>query len=207
MEASLPRPAGSFRSKIAVILMLAGIFLLNFLSRVVLGPLMPFIEKDLSIGHTQAGSLFLLTSFGYFVTLAASGFVSARLGHRRTIILSALAVGLALLLVSLGRSLTQMRLTLVILGLATGLYLPSAMATITTLVSRRNWGKAVAIHELAPNLGLLLAPLLAEAFLRSTGWRPLLMLLGALSLLAGGAFHLFGRGGDSPGQAPSPAII
>jgi NNP family nitrate/nitrite transporter-like MFS transporter len=41
---------------------------------------------------------------------------------------------------------------LVVLGFAAGFYLPSAIATITSLVDKRHWGKAIAIHELAPNL-------------------------------------------------------
>ena len=67
------------------LLFLVGIFLLNFLSRIALGPLMPIIEQDLGISHTEAGSFFLYLSLGYCIGLLSSGFVSRWRDHRDTI--------------------------------------------------------------------------------------------------------------------------
>ncbi len=155
----------SFISQLGPLLFLSGIFFLNYLSRIILSPLLPTIEQDLKIGHGGAGSLFFLVSLGYCVMLLASGFVSSRLAHRRTIVLSALAVGSALIIVSVSRGLWGIRLGLIGLGLASGLYLPSGIATLTEFVTPKDLGKALAVHELAPNLGLMLAPFLVEAFL------------------------------------------
>ena len=44
----------SFRSHIPALLFLTGIFFLNFLSRIILAPLLPAVETDLNIG--QEGS-------------------------------------------------------------------------------------------------------------------------------------------------------
>lgn len=190
----------TFKGKILTILLLTWIFLLNFMSRVILGPLMITIEQDLSISHSQAGGLFLMISIGYFVTLAASGFVAAKLGHRRTIFLSAMSVGAAGMLISISDSLFQVRMSLIALGMGAGLYLPSAVTTITSLVKPQNWGKALAIHELAPNLGLLLSPIMAETFLTSYSWHTLLLWMGLFSIAAGAAFIFFGRGGNFTGD-------
>ena len=59
---------GTLKSTMGPIFLLTGIFLLNFLSRVILAPLLPTIERDLEVGHGEAGSLFLLISLGYFVS-------------------------------------------------------------------------------------------------------------------------------------------
>jgi NNP family nitrate/nitrite transporter-like MFS transporter len=187
----------------APLLFLAGIFLLNFLSRIALGPLMPTVEKDLNIGHGEAGSLFFIISLGYCPMLLGSGFVSSRLNHRRTIILSSLAVGGAFLFVGFSHSLWGVRLGLVILGMAAGLYLPSGILTIIGLVRSKDLGKAVAIHELAPNLGFLIAPLLAEALLGWFSWRGVLVFVGIASLIGGVVFALWGKGGNSYGEAPN----
>src|SRR4030042_1337901 len=82
-----------FRSHIPALLFLAGIFFLNFLSRIILAPLLPAIEGDLQIGHRGAGSLFLFISLGYCVGVLGSRVVSSRFTHRRTIIASSMAVG------------------------------------------------------------------------------------------------------------------
>jgi NNP family nitrate/nitrite transporter-like MFS transporter len=192
----------SFRSQMAPLFFLVGIFLLNFLSRIILGPLMPAVEKDLRIGHGEAGSLFFIIALGYCTMLLASGFVSSRLNHRRTIILSSMAVGGAFLLVGFSRDLWGVRFGLLMLGMAAGLYLPSGILTIIGLVRPKDLGKAVAIHELAPNLGFLIAPLLAEALLGWFSWRGVLVFIGIGSLIGGAVFVFWGKGGNSYGEAP-----
>jgi NNP family nitrate/nitrite transporter-like MFS transporter len=88
-------------------------------------------------------------------------------------------------------------------GFAAGFYLPSAIATITSLVKRQHWGKAIAVHELAPNLAFFISPFIAELFLKRSGWRAALATLGALALIAGVSFGRFGRGGAFPGESPA----
>lgn len=193
----------SFGSQLGPILFLTTIFFLNFVGRIVFAPLLPSIETDLGIAHAEAGSFFLLTSMGYFIALLGSGFVSSRLTHRKTIILSGLSVGIALLAISICNSLSAVRLALFLLGMSAGIYLPSGIATITSLISPRYWGRAIAVHELAPNVGFVAAPLLAEAFMLWFPWRGVIIFLGIASIIASMAFYLFGEGGDFPGQAPN----
>jgi NNP family nitrate/nitrite transporter-like MFS transporter len=193
----------SFRSQIGPILLLASIFFLNFIGRVVIAPLLPAIEADLSISHVQAGSLILITTAGYFVTVMGSGLVSSRTTHRNTIIFSAFTAAIALVGVSLSNSFSSLRGSLLLLGLATGFYLPSGIATLTSLAPAKHWGKALAIHELAPNLGFVAAPLISEALLHWFSWRGVLGFLGVSSALCGLAFWRFGRGGKFQGQVPN----
>jgi len=54
-----------FSSQVPFILFLTSIFLLNFMGRIILSPLMPAVEKDLGLGHGEAGSFFLMISFDY----------------------------------------------------------------------------------------------------------------------------------------------
>lgn len=205
MEASAPPrdgPAPPLRPFLRPLLLLTGIFTLNFVSRVILAPLMPAIERDLAIGHAAAGGLFFFISLGYCLGLLTSGSVSARLTHRRTVALSSAAVGGALCLIALSSGLLGIRLGMALLGAAAGLYLPSGVATITRLVPTPNWGRALAIHELAPNLSFAAAPLLAEALLAWMPWRGALAVLGVAACLGGTLYLRFGSGGEFPG-APS----
>ena len=191
----------SFRSQMPSLLFLVGLFFLNFVSRVILAPLLPTIEKDLEIGHEEAGSLFFIISFGYCVMLLGSSSVSSRLNHRRTIILSTITLGGALLFIGLSHELWLVRLGLFMLGMAAGLYLPSGMATLTELVNPKDWGKAISIHELAPNLGFVLAPLIAGMFIKWFSWEGIYTWLGISSVLAGILFSIFGRGGRFRGES------
>lgn len=195
-------PETSFRSQIGPLFFLVGIFSLNFLSRIVFSPLMPIIEEELKIGHKEAGSLFFLISFGYCIGLISSGFVSSWLSHRKTIILSSLIIGVTLLMGGFSSSLWSIRISLFILGVGAGFYLPSGMATLTALVHPRHWGKAIAVHELAPNLGFIFAPLMVECLLGWFSWHSVVFLLGIASVIMGIIFHLRGKGGEFLGEAP-----
>jgi MFS transporter, NNP family, nitrate/nitrite transporter len=182
--------------------LLVGIFYVNFVCRVVIAPLLPVIKADLGLGLTRAGSLFLLTAAGYCSGLFMSGFVTARLSHRRTILLSMAVMGAAMLALSQTTSSAGMYLALITAGLSAGFYLPSGIVIVTELVTREHWGRAMAFHELAPNLGFITAPLLAEALLRLLSWRGTLAFMGSWSVLMGLVFVFFGQGGEHRGEAP-----
>ena len=199
--------AASLRSQICPLLLMTGIFFLNFIARIILAPLMPTIEMDLGIGHAEAGSLFLLISLGYFTSLMGSGFFSSRFTHKKTIIFSSMFLGITLLAVSFSNTLWEIRIGCIIVGLAAGLYLPSGISALTSLVRSEDWGKAIAIHELAPNLSFLAAPLISEALLVWFTWRNILALLGLASLFVGLTFARFGKGGEFNGEPPSPSNV
>jgi MFS transporter, NNP family, nitrate/nitrite transporter len=194
--------AASFRAQVSPVFFLAGLFFLNFASRIILSPLLPTIEKELAISHSQAGFFFFLSSGGYLVGLLASGVLTSRSSHRLAISASLAGVGIALLTIAAATSLWLIECGLMVLGFAAGFYLPSAIATITSLVDKRHWGKAIAIHELAPNLAFFATPFLAEIFLHWSSWRMGLGLLGVLSLVGSLSFGRLGRGGDFPGESP-----
>jgi NNP family nitrate/nitrite transporter-like MFS transporter len=94
-----------------------------------------------------------------------------------------------------------MRLGLIALGMAAGPYMPSGLATLTTLFKYRHWGKALALHELAPNLSFVLAPLVAEVVLYWASWRTVFMVLGLAAFMLVAVFAKFGRGGDFSGDS------
>ncbi|MBW1968133.1 MAG: MFS transporter [Desulfobacterales bacterium] len=197
----------TFRSQLTPLLLVTSIFLLNFTGRLIPAPLLPTIEKDLGLSHGNAGSLFLFLSMGYFLSLLGSGYISSRITHKKTIIVSAIAVGAALSFISFSRSLFAMRVSMFLLGISAGIYLPSGVTTVTSLVDPRHWGKAIAIHELAPNLSFVLTPLVAEILLHWLAWRNILFLVGIGSVITGIVFVKFGKGGNFYGEAPNFSSI
>ncbi len=184
---------GELSSQLPVLFFLALIFFINFTARIIFSPLMPTIEADLNLTHSDAGLLFLLISFGYFTGMMGSGFLSAAVTHKKTISLSAIAVGLTLLPISFSSNKWILLIGLFVLGLSAGFYLPSGLATLTSIINPRQWGKAIAVHEMAPNLGFVAAPLLAEMFMLWFSWRIILLVLGVTSLLMGLTNARFGK--------------
>ena len=181
---------------------LAGLFFLNFTSRVIFSPLLPIIEKEMGIDHAQSGSFFLFISAGYFLSILSSGFVSARINHKRTIVLSSLALGIALFVLGGCSTLLTLQAGLFVLGLGAGLYFPSGLATISSLVSPAYLSRGMAIHELAPNLGFVAAPLFCDFFLGYISWRHGLALLGMLIIVTGIVYGFSSHGSSEKGKAP-----
>lgn len=206
MEKACPIPE-PFSAKAGTVFFIAGLFLLNFMARFIFAPLMPFLEEQLHISHAQGGSLFLAISSGFALAQFGSGFVSSRITHRKALVLSALGVGAALLAIGVLRHLWAIRIALIVLGLAAGLHIPCALATITAMVRSQDWGKALGVHSSAPTLGLVLSPLLVALLAGFVPWRSLIYGLGGFSLLAGAAFLFLGREGDFPGDVPKPSVL
>ena len=183
------------------------LFFLNIVSRLSVGPLLPVIEGEFGFRHGSAGSLYFFITLGYCVGLFLSGHVACWLSHRATIALSGITLGTALLAVPYAPSLLWIRADLWLLGIGSGLYLPSGVAVLTENTRETSWGRALAIHELGPNLGYVCAPLLVEFFLGFFGWRGVLRAMGVPIMLVSGLFLLSGLGGSSRAQSPRGAIL
>ena len=203
-ECPIPEP---FKANLGRILFLAALFFLTFIGRFIFAPLMPTLERELSISHVQAGALFLTMSLGFFVAQICSGFLSSRIKHKGTLVISTLGVGLALVVFSLTSSLWVIRGILFVLGMASGLHVSSAIAIITAMVHRQDWGKALAVHQTAPPLSVVLGPLLVILLLGLISWQNILAILGGISVVVGLAFIRFGRCGAFSGHAPRLADL
>lgn len=184
------------------LLLLAAIFFATFIARIILAPLLPAIQTELPIDPRSAGSLFFILSAGYFFSLLSTSYLAARLQHRTLIITASFGLSLALMTGAAVGTVSGLQATAFLLGLAAGLYLPSGISAVTHLTSAPHWGRALAIHELAPNLAFILAPLAAEIMLGHTGWRLGLVLMGAATALLGLIYAFFGRGASFQGVVP-----
>jgi NNP family nitrate/nitrite transporter-like MFS transporter len=197
----------SFRASLRIILFVAWLFYLTFVGRIIFAPLMPSMETDLGISHTQAGTLFLMISLGMFCGQVSSGFFSSRIYHRGTLTASALVMGMALVLFHFMNSIGAVRILMFFAGVAGGLHIPSAIATITAEVRREDWGKALGVHQTAPPLSFVSAPLIAALFSAWLSWRSILVILSILCFMS--AFVYLGSrpAGNFPGQLPKPGIV
>lgn len=185
---------------LASIFLLTAMFYLNFLPRLIMAPLMVTVENELHLGHDDAGVFFLLISAGYCITFLASGFISSRLAHHKTILLSTFAVGVMLLLLSKTRSVFLFKVELFFLGAAAAPYFPSGLASVMAATDAGQQGKGIAVHELAPSLSYISAPLIAELFLGFATWRFLLSCLGFMTIAMGVFYFRFGKDRDIRGR-------
>lgn len=169
--------------KILLLLIFWGLWFLNASSRLVLSPLLPIIEDELAITHALAGSLFFYMSVGLTISVFMSGWIAKHIGYKRSILYS--VIGLVFVFVCFRYAQTYYAFAgfSFALGLTLGIYLPCAVPLITSMISRRNWGKAIAFHDTAPSFGFLAIPILIAFALRFFHWKEFFVLLsGACAL-------------------------
>lgn len=196
----IPRRLGDVYGPVLFVTLL---FFLSFISRFVFSPLLPAIRDDLGLSPSQAGTIFLLASVGSFVGSLVSGLVSSRIDHRGSIILSVMLASVTLLACYFAQSLLFIRIAMIVLGVCAGLNLPSVTATVTAMVSREDWGKALSLQQAGPRLSYAVAPLLAIGLLAAFSWQVSLVLLGGFAAVCGIAFAIWGRSGGFPGTPPA----
>jgi NNP family nitrate/nitrite transporter-like MFS transporter len=195
-------PDRSIRGNLPTLLLLVFVLFFLFTARIIYAPLLLSIEETLGVGHAEAASFFLFITVGYGGMMIFSGFIAAAIGHRNTILLAVLLCMLGLLALSLSRSLWAMRAALVLVGVGAGLYFPSGIPTLTSLVDTKDEGKALAIHEVGPNLGFVITPIAAVYALRFFSWQGVLFLLACIGAAAGVLFMIFAKGGRFHGKPP-----
>jgi len=190
----------SFRDKMGLTVILAWLFYLGFVSRVLFAPLMPKIEKDLGIGHGEAGVLFLMLSLGYLLAPICSGFISSKINHLGTLKFSAFLVAAALIPCSFIQSMWGLGFWLMVVGFAGSMHLPSAITTITAEIQKSDWGKGLSVHQCAPPLSFISAPLIAAFLLRWFSWREIVLIWAVLAFVSALLYGMLGKGGEFSGQ-------
>jgi len=183
------------------------LFYLNFVARILLSPLAPIMEMELGYSHAGTGSLFLITSLGYFFGLFVSGMISSRWTFTQTIQLSVSGFGLCLIGIAFSCNYWQIGALIAVLGFMAGLYLPAGMAKLTELIPSVHWGMGLAVHELGPNFALFLVPLQVEILLRFFDWQQVLMSQGLLTLGIVAAYRFYAGQGGSRGVAPKLSTL
>ena len=191
-----------FNSQLLPLFLLTFIFFLNFTIRIIISPLLPGISEDMNLSQDQAGSFFLISASGYCIALLCSGFVSSAFLHKKTILISALGSGIALIAAGLSPNLSLMRLMIFFVGMTAALYIPSGIAVLTSSINSRNLGKAIGVHEMAPNLSFLLVPVICEGLLLLMPWRTVLVCVGTTSVIMGLFSYRFLSFQDFKGTPP-----
>lgn len=200
-EKECPVPA-PLKENLYYIIFIALLLFMTVMSRFIFAPLMPTIEGGLGISHLQAGALFLFISLGMLISQILSGHVSSRLDHRGALFISALGLGIPMILLNFSSHLLTIKILMFVMGMAAGLHMPSAMATMTAMIDRKDWGKAISIHGMAPALSLTIGPFLAIMLLRFLSWQAILTSIGITSIIVAIAFLRYCPCGEFPGAPP-----
>lgn len=190
VNAALPERAAatsdepSTRYVLYVIALLTLLNAFNYMDRMALSVLMPWIKADLSLSDSQLG---LLVGFAFSVFYAVCGIPIARWadrGVRRNIIAMALATWSVMTAIS-GAAQSFWHLLAARIGVGAGEAggLPPAQSLLYDYVPPKRRSSIFALHGLGLYVGMILALSLAGWLGEIIGWRWTFVLLGAPGLL------------------------
>ena len=150
---------------------------------------MPLIEDDLAISHAMAGVLFFCFWVGNTISVFYAGFMSLKIGYKRSILLSFYGMTIAFIFLWFASSYILFAVFLFFLGLASGLYLPCGIPLITAVFSRDNWGKAISFHETAAGSSMLTVPFFAAFVISIMNYKSAFFILSGACLIIAVLFH------------------
>jgi MFS family permease len=120
-------------------------------------------------------------TFTFGASALPSGYLSDRFGPRAVMSGCMMAAALFAGLVALSPTLPVLAVSLALLGAAIGLYHPAGVALVSTVRERR--GLAYAVHGIAGNIGVALAPAVGISIAILAGWRASYLALVVLALV------------------------
>jgi len=129
----------------------------------------------------------LITNVGYFLYGLGSfpaGYLSDRIGSKRVLTVGLGGMAVSSILVGLSQGLLAFALAYALLGLFASIHHPAGLSLIARRVENRR-GKAMGLHGVLGNVGMMLAPLVAGLglmFFRS--WRAAYLFYGGVGLLS-----------------------
>ena len=128
----------------------------------------------------------LITNVGYFLYGLGSfpaGYLSDRIGSKRVLTIGIAGMAVSSVLVGLSQGLVAFAIAYALLGLFASIHHPAGLSLIARRVENRR-GKAMGVHGVLGNVGMMLAPLVASLglmFFRS--WRAAYLIYGAIGLV------------------------
>ena len=135
------------------------------------------------INHARASGIFAFMSAGYGTSVLLAGFFSGRVGYKKVIITCIASLSLISFLLPFVRNFNLLYLAMLALGFSHGLYIPSTMPLITEYYAEKNWGRAIAIHDIGASTAIFATPLIALGLLHFLPWRGIFIVYGSVFAL------------------------
>ncbi len=174
---------------ILLVLGLAG-WIISYIHRMMVPPLLPMIMRDLGISNTQAGLLMSGFLISYAIAQIPAGYLSDKYGARKVVSLGMAAFSFATLLIGFSRNFEQFLILRVLFGLFAGTYFPPITSAISSAFPIEKRGKALGIFMSGTSIGMAVAPVVSVPIALIAGWRYAFVMLALPGFFVAAAFFL-----------------
>src|SRR6266852_1520473 len=174
-----PTRLSATTSVLALLCLMYGI---TYIDRVNVSTAASAFQRELHLNNTQVGLVFSAFAYPYLIFQIIGGWVSDRLGARRTLTVAAVIWAVATLLTGFVGSLGSLVGARVMLGFGEGATFPTATRAMSDWTAQGNRGFAQGITHSSARLGNALTPPLVVWLMTLATWRGSFIVLGLVSL-------------------------
>lgn len=176
--------------KLFLLLLFWSLWYINFSAKSITSPLMPLIEDEFAITHAKAGVLFFCFWVGNTISVFYAGFLSLKIGYKRSILLSFYGMTVSFILLRFASSYMMFAAIAFLLGIASGIYLPCGIPMLTAIFSKDHWGKAISFHETAAGFSMLTVPFVVTFLISIMSWKSVFFVMSGACLIVGLVLHI-----------------
>ena len=202
---TVERPTGRGRDirHVGVQVVLLGAFALDMLLYTIVVPFLPARARALGASPALTGLIFASYAGGLFVVTPFAGWLTNRVGARRTLLSGLVALFIATLCFALLPGLAPLFVARAAQGVASGITWTAGLALVAQLFAAQERTRIFAAIFMATGIGTLLGPPLGGALFTWGGFRAPFLVAGVLVLLDGLGRVLYLPGRDLIAEEPS----
>lgn len=160
-----------------------GLFVIDFISRVGINAIFPVIQGDLGLSDTEVGMMGSVVLLGMGVFVLPISFLGEKYSPKKAISLSALVWSVGTLLSGMASSFQLLLASRFFVGTGNAAYAPLSNSLITSMYSKKDWGKKIGIYNTAMTLGMALGAIVFANLADNLGWRMAFYAVGIVSLI------------------------
>lgn len=153
-------------------------------------PLIPFIRSAFDLDYTQSGLVISAFTLACGIGQLPAGWLADRIEPRKLLTVGISGVAMAGILVGLSQTYWLMLVFLVLMGILSGGYHPTAPPLISVLAKPEHLGKVLGLHNIGGGASHFLTPLIAVAIANLWGWRSAYLAMGIPTAAFGIFFYL-----------------
>ncbi len=146
--------------------------------------LLPVIRESMGLNYLQTGLLISSFTITSGISQVFGGWLADKFTRRKIIAVGMGGVGLSAIAIGFSPTYSIMMGTLVVMGIFSGGYHPSATPMFTSYFEKSHHGRVIAVHMLGGSIGFSASPVLGGLIAGLFGWRSAFLILSIPVLIA-----------------------